>query len=230
MSVKEKSVPAKKAEDRWHRHPVFVAGATALFTFLVGIGSTLIAGKTGNLPESLAPAPSFTTVTTPGPTTTVPGPTVTTTATVTITPVSTLDPTASPVAAKLSALPSNDGWDTGPLELNGSPYGDSVRAAMDTCRETQTSIWRMSRDYTKLVATVGLTDDSAPDLRLQFRAYVDGRSVLTPVTLTKGTTRKLEIPLNKGLDLKLEIAMIAGNKNTCSTQGYGVWADPTVYP
>ncbi|WP_328992341.1 NPCBM/NEW2 domain-containing protein [Kribbella sp. NBC_01245] len=232
MSVKEKSVPAKKAEDRWHRHPVFVGGVVALLTALIGIVSTLIAGKTGNLPEALSPTPSFTTVTIPGPTTTVAGPTVTTTttATVTITPVGTIDTAAPPVAAKLTALTSNDGWEDGPLELNGSPYGDSVRSGLSTCRQTKTSTWRMSRDYAKLTTTVGLTDDSAPDLRVQFRAYVDGRSVLTPVNLTKGTTRKLEIPLNKGLDLKLEIAMIAGNKNTCSIQGYGVWADPTVYP
>ena len=206
---------------KWHHHPAFIAVIAPIATALLGAATTLYFGKTGQLPQALAPAPPTTTVTV-----TAPAPTVT------------LTPTAStPIQdgggefVSINELTSKGALVKGNVDINGTTYADGVRADVGGCRRTLSETWNLSRDYNRFVATIGITDTSDSDLRVQFRTYVDSKSATDApaVTLRKGESRKLDVALKSGLELRLEAVMLAGDPGLCSQPGAAAWGDPTVY-
>jgi NPCBM/NEW2 domain len=218
---------ATGADRKWHRHPAFIAIVAPVVTALLGAATTLYVGKTGQLPDALAPAPSTATVTatSAGPTTTVTqSPPSTSTEPASNTPI----PNGAGESVSISELSSTGRYIEGPVDINGTSYADGVRAAIGGCQQAVSETWNLSRDYNKFVATVGITDTSDSDLRVQFRTYVDNTPA-PAVTLRKGESRRLDVPLKRGLELRLEAVRLPGSSTSvCSGPGSAAWGDPTV--
>jgi hypothetical protein len=220
--------PGKR--DRWHKHPALVAVLPPVVTALLAAGSTIYFGRTGQLPDALNPAPPAVTVSaTATETATVvsAGPTITVTTQPGTDPVS---PTLAAGAANIADLA------VGPrsfipevAEINGATYATSSTTRMDLCAgAAKEQRYQLSRHYSRFVVTAGVTDPSEPELKVQFRIYLDGKEVQPSVTLGKGTSRKIDISLNKALEMKLQVVRIASNKLRCDPDGRAAWGDPVV--
>ncbi|NEA37194.1 NPCBM/NEW2 domain-containing protein [Streptomyces sp. SID13031] len=226
----------EKAARGWLRHPALVAGVGPLVTVIASALVTIMLGQSGQLPESLNPAPPTMTVTatsTASVTTTALGPTITETVGPSGGPSSSGPPPSGPPAAGQTAN-INDIEAGGSFfqqevaEVNGVTYADSATTSAGRCYGKKAQRYQLSRHYNRFVATIGISDPSAPDLKVQFRIYLDNKEVQAPITLGKGTSRKVDLQLNKALEMRLEVIPVAGNSN-CDQVSRAVWGEPVVY-
>jgi hypothetical protein len=233
-SEPEPAPKQEKAARGWHRHPAVVAVVAPLVTFLATVVATLTLGRSGQLPEALNPAPPTMTVTatsTASVTTTVPGPTITET----VGPTGDPAPTGTPSGPTLPGQTANiNDIEAGPsnfqenvAEVNGVTYADSATTGAGRCYGKKVQRYQLSRHYSRFVATIGISDPSAPDLKVQFRIYLDDKEAQTPITLGKGTSRKVDLQLNRALEMRLEVIPIAGDH--CDGVSRAVWGEPLVY-
>jgi hypothetical protein len=227
----KQDAPDKPAQrDRWHKHPALIALVPPVVTALLAAGSTLYFGRNGQLPEVLNPAPPAVTVST---TATETATVVSAGPTITVTTQPGTDPsipTLAPGAVNIADLAVGSlAYSKEVAEINGTTYATSTATRMDLCASpTKEQRYQLSRHYSRFVTTVGVSDPSEPELKVQFRIYLDGKEVQPSVTLGKGTSRKIDIPLNNALEMRLQVIRIAANKLRCDPAGRAAWGDPVV--
>jgi hypothetical protein len=113
-------------------------------------------------------------------------------------------------------------------EVNGISYATATIADLSRCTARREQRYQLSRHYSRFVATIGIVDPSAPDLKVEFRIYLDGKEAQTPVTLGKGTSHKVDLQLNKALEMRLVVIRTAGN-DSCDGASRAAWGEPVVY-
>lgn len=101
----------------------------------------------------------------------------------------------------------DSGLSTGTAKTDGEPYTHSV--VMDVY-QSGTVDYDLSRDYRKLLGTVGLEDGSAGDARYKVEIYGDRRNLFT-VDVGLGEPREIDLDITDVLRLQLLVTRVNGD-------------------
>jgi len=133
-----------------------------------------------------------------------------------------LNVAAAPVAGKLGTEDaplldyvinnrSYGSYTNKPAEVNGELYEDSLLAELSRYTEAGDSAYwdyNISRDWNRLEAVVGITDDSTFEQRARFRVVLDGDVIWERDDVGFGEEVPVAIDISGGLRLRLEVVAL----------------------
>lgn len=202
---------------------------------LVGAGGTILAARSGKLPEAILPSPSASTVV-------VAGPTVTRTVTATRT-VTENGPGGEGGAGSggpkvgsqifltdLQAIAGSPG--TMAANLSGRSYPNSVAKRVGGCQTKGAIKYDVSQLHGHFTTRVGLDSRSDSDAVVVFSFYIDGKPVtLGPNGASIRSTKLSSTPVAfavTGVELEMRWNFVKGDMGLCSNAGSAVWGDPVI--
>jgi hypothetical protein len=122
--------------------------------------------------------------------------------------------------------------DKGVWKIGGVSYADSISLPFGNCRRKQVVEYNLGREWQKLHATVGLSEDSASDSMMRFSAYVDNTPVFTSENLSYMVLQVIDVRVADGLRLRLELQEMAGDNNLSgwcdSNGGRAIWGSASL--
>ncbi|GAA3127386.1 NPCBM/NEW2 domain-containing protein [Streptosporangium carneum] len=124
----------------------------------------------------------------------------------------------------LSELPQvSGGAQHGPADVNGQRYANSVILEVGSWWPTPTNAveYNLSRHWSDLHATVGVSDDAPADTRMRFEAWADNRRLYRK-ELGLGQSDVMDLDVSGVLRLRLQATLISGE------YANAVWGDAAV--
>jgi hypothetical protein len=121
-------------------------------------------------------------------------------------------------------------FQTGSYVVNGTTYARSVAFPAPCGQYPEEVDFVLSRRFSTLVATIGLSDDSGADARVQFDVVADGVRVGGPYELTIGEQEDIRLALGNPVRLRLTATNVGGCNDYFVENGIAVWGDAKLIP
>ncbi|WP_433310692.1 NPCBM/NEW2 domain-containing protein [Micromonospora chersina] len=112
------------------------------------------------------------------------------------------------------------------LAVNGTTYPHAVYDSVSKCTSDGSAEYDLGRQWDRLTAMVGVSDDSSDGVVVQFEVIADGRNIATR-KLKLGQEARLDLSVKGVLRLKLKTSYLQGGDTTRCTRtlAKGVWGD-----
>jgi len=130
-------------------------------------------------------------------------------------------PSSSQYLEELTPVANSGSLNTGGAEANGSFFAQSVMLYLNPGPASVE--YNLGRHWQRLVATVGLRDDSAENQRFQFQAFADGRLIYNH-TFALGQSRHISLDVTGVLRLELVVTIASDYVGPA----YAVWGNASL--
>jgi len=131
----------------------------------------------------------------------------------------------APTVVYLADLPPVSGafgWAGGAADVNGERFMRSIAVRVHNALKTSAVEYNLGRDWQRLIATIGMRDDSPSLSKLRFQVFADNRRIYE-ADLGLGQARTLDLDIVNMLRLKLVVNFLG--PDTDAGNYYAVWGD-----